>query len=291
MDQEKFVDVAGLRTRYFRKGQGPIVVFFHGGQIGSATDACSAHDWEPAFEPLSQSFDAVALDRLGHGGTDNPKTDDQFTMAASVEHAAQFLRAIGPGPYHVVGHSTGGFLVARLALEHPELIRTCVVVDGVSLYPGIGRDHIVRANPPQPRLSRDSIRWVLDRQCNCREAVTEGWIDHMLAIATSPKNQIAVRKMNDEGLLRTAYQPGIGKLLGATHRLLRETGLKCPTLLTWSLEDPVADISNGRLLVEMFQEKQPETEVRYFNKVGHYCFREQPRGFVHMLRHYLAMYR
>jgi pimeloyl-ACP methyl ester carboxylesterase len=176
----------------------------------------------------------------------------------------------------------------RLAFDHPELVKSCVIADGVSLYPGIGRDHIVRANPPRPLHSRDSIRWILERQCYSPASVTEEWVGQMFEIAKSEKNRAAVRKMNDQGLLRTAYIPGMGKLLGPTHRQLREKGLKCPTLLTWSLDDPVGDVSNGRLLVEMFQEKQPNTEVRYFNKVGHYSFREQPKHFTHMLKHYLA---
>jgi 2-hydroxy-6-oxonona-2,4-dienedioate hydrolase len=169
-------------------------------------------------------------------------------------------------------------------------VKSCVIVDGVSLYPGTGRDHIVRDGAPLPLNSRDSIRWVLERQCYLDAAVTDDWIDQMMAIVATEKNRIAVRKMNQEGLLRTTYLPGMGKLLGPTHRQLLERGLHCSTLLTWSLDDPLGDISNGRLLAEMFQAKQPETEVRYFNKVGHFGLRERPRQFVHMLKHYLAAF-
>ena len=288
MTSERFIDVNGLRTRYFEQGDGPLIVFFHGGQIGSATDACSAHDWRPLLDLISKSFRVIALDRLGHGATDNPKSDANYTVAASIEHAAQSLRALNRGPCHVVGHSTGGFLVARLSLDHPEMVRSCVVADGVALYPGIGRDHIIRHNPPKPYHSRESIRWICERQCNNLDAVTDEWIDQMLAITQTERNRIAVRKMNDDGLKNTTYLPGLSKQLGPTHRQLLEQGMPCPTLLTWSLDDPVGDISNGRLLVEMFQHKQPCTEVRYFNKAGHFTFREQPKKFAHMLKHYLA---
>ena len=37
---------------------------------------------------------------------------------------------------HVVGHSRGGYLVARLTLEHPEIIRSCIIVDSGTLAPG-----------------------------------------------------------------------------------------------------------------------------------------------------------
>jgi 2-hydroxy-6-oxonona-2,4-dienedioate hydrolase len=290
MAPERFIDVGGVRTRYFEQGAGPVIVLFHGGEIGSATDACSALDWEPIFGAISQSFCVVAVDRLGHGHTDNPRSDADYTMAASIEHAAQFLRALGKEPYHVVGHSSGGFLVARLGLIHPELLKTCVIVNGVSLVPGIGREHIVRNNPPNPFHSHSSIRWICERQCYSRDAVTDDWVDQIFNIAQSERNRLAVRKMNDERLRETVYLPGFAKQLGPTHRLLLERGMPCSTLLAWFLQDPVGDVSNGRLLVEMFQEKQPKTEARYFNRAGHYVFREQPKAFAMMLKHYVMAF-
>ncbi len=288
MITERFIDANGIRTRYFELNDGPTVVLFHGGHLGSAIDACSAQDWQPVLTPMSRAFRVIAVDRLGHGGTDNPKTDADYTIDASIRHAADFLQALNCGPCHVVGHSTGGFLAARLAIGHPELVKSCVLADAVSLYPGTGREHIVLAEPPKPYHTRDSLRWVSERQFYNSTAVDDDWIDHKLAIIRSDRNRIAVRKMNDDGLRATTYLPSFAQRLGPTHRYLLETGMPCPTLLTWSLEDPVGDISNGRLLVEMFQEKQPRTEVRYFNKTGHYSFREQPAAFALMLRHYLA---
>ena len=290
MAPELFIDLSGIRTRYFQQGDGSTVVLFHGGQLGSETDACSAEDWKPIFGLLCEQFRAVAVDRLGHGATANPLSDADFTMAASIRHAVEFLRALKSGPYHLVGHSTGGFLVTRIALEHPDLVRSCVVADGVSLYPGTGRDHIVRQNPPLPRLSQQCIRWVLERLCYDPNSVTDDWVEQMSSIADTQRNRTAVHKMQDQGLKRTCYVPNLGKLLGLTHQQLLQNGLKCPTLLTWTLNDPAGDVANGRLLVEMFQAKQPETEVRYFNRVGHYGYREQPKTFGHMLKHYLSVH-
>lgn len=290
MGQECFADVNGVRTRYFEQGTGPTVLLVHGGQIGSSTDACSAEDWHPVFNALARSFRVIGLDRLGHGYTDNPKSDDAYTMAASVEHVAGFLHAAGAKPCHLVGHSSGGFVAVRLALQHPDLVKSCVVSSGVALYPGVGRDHIVRNNPPQPLLSRNSIRWICERQFRRPEAVADAWIDSMLRIAGTERNRVVVRKMNDDGLKDKLYLPSAAKQLGPTHRQLLEKGMPCPTLLAWSLNDPVGDVANGRLLVEMFQQKQDATEVRYFNEAGHYIFHELPEAFALMLRHYISSY-
>ena len=71
----KFIDVEGIRTRYFERGSGETVVLVHGGAFGSTTGACSADDWDLNFDGLAQWFRVFAIDKLGQGYTDNPRTD------------------------------------------------------------------------------------------------------------------------------------------------------------------------------------------------------------------------
>lgn len=116
MTNEKFVDVDGIKTRYFEKGDGPVVVLFHGGHFGSHDCADCADDWGLNFDGLAKWFHVFAVDKLGQGHTDNPKRDEDYTMAAVVRHAYGFLKALGLRNVHPVGHSRGAFVVGRLAL-------------------------------------------------------------------------------------------------------------------------------------------------------------------------------
>ena len=115
----KFIDVEGIRTRYFERGSGETVVLVHGGAFGSTTGACSADDWDLNFDGLAQWFRVFAIDKLGQGYTDNPRTDDDYTMHAAVQHAYATLRALRIEGAHLVGHSRGGYLVCRLTVEQP----------------------------------------------------------------------------------------------------------------------------------------------------------------------------
>jgi pimeloyl-ACP methyl ester carboxylesterase len=73
MTGERFIDVDGVRTRYFDKGSGEVLVLFHGSHLGT-NDACeSALDWELNFDRLAEWFRVIAVDKLGQGHTDNPK--------------------------------------------------------------------------------------------------------------------------------------------------------------------------------------------------------------------------
>jgi 2-hydroxy-6-oxo-6-(2'-carboxyphenyl)-hexa-2,4-dienoate hydrolase len=135
MTEPKFIDVDGIRTRYFDKGSGEVLLLVHGSHFGTP-DACeSALDWEFNFDALARSFRVIAMDKLGQGYTGNPKTVADFTMAATVKHAARFIETLGLKNVHVIGHSRGGYVVARLTLDHPSWYAR-VIIDS-TLAPGL----------------------------------------------------------------------------------------------------------------------------------------------------------
>lgn len=290
MGPEHFAEIEGIRTRYFEAGAGAPVAFFHGGNLGVPGGAASARTWDPIFERLAPHCRVVAIDRLGQGLTDLPLSDADYTMTASARHAAAFLRAHGEGPYHLVGHSRGGHLVCRVAIEAPELVRTCTIVSSGTLSPGQVRNHIVHAKPPHPADGREGLRWFYERYSFNPSVVTEAWLDEAEALARTENHRTAVRKMEDEGLAAAVFFPSLMKERARTHRFLLEQGLHCPTLVPWGLQDPTADPENGKLLIEMLMHKQPLTEARYFNRAGHFVFREQPAAFALMLRRFVAAY-
>src|SRR5262245_51780502 len=95
MTGEKYIDVVGIKTRYFEKGSGSLVVLFHGGHFGSHDAADCAENWSLKFDELSERFHVFAVDKIGQGFTDNPERDEDYTTAAFVRHAYGFLRNVG----------------------------------------------------------------------------------------------------------------------------------------------------------------------------------------------------
>jgi 2-hydroxy-6-oxo-6-(2'-carboxyphenyl)-hexa-2,4-dienoate hydrolase len=287
MDGEKFIDVDGIRTRYFEKGSGPIVVLFHGGHFGSHDCADCAEDWSLNFDGLARRFHVYAVDKIGQGFTDNPQQDDDYTMVAVVRHAHGFLKTLGLGNVHPVGHSRGAYLVARLMLEYPELFASCILVDTNTLAPGISKNETVMANPPQPRLSRESQRWVLQKYSFGYEHIREEWLDEMVRIAALPKYREAVRKMEEVGLRTTRFLPHLARQKDETLGIIRDRGFGKPTLLAWSYNDPTATLDQGHALFELIARATPDSRMYIFNRAGHFSYREHPAEFNDMLMGFL----
>ena len=285
--QAKFVDVDGIETRYFEKGSGETVVLFHGGNFGSHHGADCAADWNLNFDGLAAECRVIAVDKIGQGYTDNPETDDDYTMARVVSHALGFLDALDLEDCHIVGHSRGAYLTCRMTLENPARIKSNNMVDTNTLGPGQGRNHIVFADTPKPYLSRESQRWVLENYSWNPKIVTEDWLDELMRVAALPKYLESVRKMLDEGLLERMFVPQLGREKRDTFDRLMRSGTQRPNLIVWGLNDPTATIDQGFGLYEIMVHKEPRTEMHVFNHAGHFSYREHPEAFNRLILDYV----
>lgn len=286
MTGEKFVDVDGIRTRYFEKGSGEIVVLLHGGYFGSTASANSADDWDLNFDGLARWFRVFAVDRLGQGYTGNPANDD-YTMDAVVRHAAAALHALGIAGAHLVGHSGGGYLVCRLTVERPELAKTCTIVDGGACAPGVGRDEFVLANVPAPALSAESQRWVLERQSCDPGCVTGEWIDALVAVAERPDYREAVRKMTVDGYQWTRFLPGLQTRKEEMFRILGTRGIQRPVMQMWGDRDPVVSLDQAMQLFRILAGQERRARWHILSRAGHFGFRERPERFNEVLKSFI----
>ena len=283
----RFVDVDGINTRYFDKGEGRTVVLFHGGNFGSPHGADCAADWNLNFDGLAQDFRVIAVDKIGQGFTDNPASDDDYTMASVVSHALRFLEVLDLGDCHIVGHSRGAYLTCRMTLEDPSRIKANIMVDTATLGPGQGRNHIVFADTPQPFLTRESQRWVMEHYSYNPKCVTEDWLDELMRVAGLSKYREAVEKMEAGGLFPTVFEPHLGRQKSETFDMIADRGTKRPNLVIWGNNDPTATLDQGLVLFQMLVHKEKRTEMHVFNESGHFTYREHPEAFNRLLGDYI----
>ena len=104
----------------------------------------SREDWAEVLEPLSVHGRTVAPDLRGHGDTSHgpPESYDLPTLVGDL---AAFASAIDAPRFDLLGHSMGGMTALRFALEHPERVRSLILMDTSSAPPPEGRREIMEA--------------------------------------------------------------------------------------------------------------------------------------------------
>jgi 2-hydroxymuconate-semialdehyde hydrolase len=72
----------------------------------------------------------VVPDLLGYGMSSRAAAEN-LTLPRQAEHVNKLLQYLGVESAHIVGHDLGGGIAQILAVQHPELVRSLVVIDGV----------------------------------------------------------------------------------------------------------------------------------------------------------------
>lgn len=130
-----FVEVDGLRLRYARRGpdDGVPVLLLHG--FGGDLD-----NWMFNLDALAEAAPVVALDLPGHG--QSTARLPGATLGELANCVVRFLDALGIAQVHAVGHSMGGAIAARMALDHPARVKTVALVNSAGLGEEISATYI-----------------------------------------------------------------------------------------------------------------------------------------------------
>ena len=100
-------------------GHGPTVVLVHG--LGSRIE-----HWLPTARILAPDYRVVLAELPGHGET---ALNEPLTLERAASSLEAAIAREGAGPVTLVGHSLGGLVAAQVALDHPEQVRSLVLVE------------------------------------------------------------------------------------------------------------------------------------------------------------------
>ena len=285
MGPPKFLDVGGVRTRYFEAGWGTPLLLIHGGQFG---DYYSSFSWSLNFQKLSQHFHVAAFDKLGMGHTDNPRRETDYTMQATIEHAHSFVSALGFKGCAVAGHSRGALVAAKLAIDHPNLFNWLVVIDSNTLGPEDPSrpkhfyDEIEKRAPKVP--TRDSVQDEAKANSYSRGHITPDFVDELYEIARLPKTVTARGWMKKHN---RAFFKTVDEVKKETLDMIRSGRLKQRTLVVWGSHDPSAPVPIAFRLFRLMSEAEVEVELHVFSRSGHCSFREHPDEFSRLVSNFV----
>lgn len=102
-----------------RRGDGPDVLL-----IAGLSDPAEA--WQAQLDGLCDRYRVTAFDNRGAGRT--PLPDGPLSVVMMADDAAALLRALDVPAAHVAGFSGGSLIAQELALNHPDLVRSLVLM-------------------------------------------------------------------------------------------------------------------------------------------------------------------
>jgi pimeloyl-ACP methyl ester carboxylesterase len=102
-----------------RHGQGPDVLLIAG--LGDPAEA-----WQPQLDGLADRYRLIAFDNRGAGRT--PLSGGPLSATTMADDAGALLRTLEVPSAHVAGFSMGSAIAQELALRHPELVRSLVLM-------------------------------------------------------------------------------------------------------------------------------------------------------------------
>ena len=257
--RSEYVQAGPYRLHYLQTGAGPSLVLVH----GLASNA--AQDWGRLLAPLGRRFQVYAPDLPGFGESERPPGAD-YAIPMQVEALRAFMAAVGLDKARVVGISMGGWIAARLAGEHPEMVERLLLVAAAGMRPDA---EPIPVDALFPR-DEDGVRRLV------------ATVRHKAPVPPSfVARDILARRLREEWIVRrTVESMGAGRdwLNGTLGRA------KMPVLIVWGKQDRLIPVAYASKLEAEF----PRADLKVLDGCGHVPMADCPEAFDREMMPFLA---
>jgi len=221
--------------------------------------------WFSWMPTLVQKYRVVRMDLRGHGDSQIPAESDPFSLDLLVQDASQLIDLVGEGAVHVVGNSAGGYVAQKLAIRHPEQVKTLA---SFGATPGLKHSH---APTWIPKIQEVGLKRFLADTIHERfdENADPDLVQWFIEQAGS----------NDPAFIARFV------LHMCTHDFMEElVHIKCPTLLVAAGRE---SIGNADAYTEM-QKRIPDCELLHIDTAAHNICDGYPQRCSQYLMDFLA---
>jgi len=258
----------GVRIAYSDTGVGDeTIVFSHGLLWSSAM-------FEPQIRELSKRYRCIAFDFRGQG--DSEVCENGYDIETLCDDAWGLIETLTSGPVHWVGLSMGGFVGQRMAVYHPELIKSLTL--------------LCTAADPEPRRNMPKYTAMLATFRATRSTrLLSGAISRiMLAPSTrkDPDRRHVVERASEQ--FRSLDSVGVGRAVAGVirrrdfrHMLGR---IQAPTKVVAGAEDQAISAGRSQELADGIAGAHYQTVPR----VGHTMTLEAPEAVTEAVAGFIA---
>ncbi|MFD0726740.1 alpha/beta fold hydrolase [Lysobacter brunescens] len=118
------IELAGYRTHYIEKGEGPPLILLHGFFYDT-------YLWAENIDALARHFKVYALDLWGCGYSTRDPMDYGYALYA--EQLRLFMDAMGLAHASIAGQSMGAGTAIKFCVEHRDRVDRLVLVDAAGM--------------------------------------------------------------------------------------------------------------------------------------------------------------
>jgi pimeloyl-ACP methyl ester carboxylesterase len=235
-----------------RRGEGPDVLLVAG--LGDPAEA-----WQPQLDGLADRYRVTAVDNRGVGRT--PLSDGPLSAATMADDAAALLHALEVPSAHVAGFSMGSAIAQELALRHPELVRSLVLVSTYARADALFRSQLnfwrwlPEVAPSERAFFKAFFTWVYTPRAHA-----EGLVDLFVeeAMAFSPQQSIEAFQAQVDVCLEHETADRLAEITAPALVLAGEFDVILPPRFGQAV---AAAIPNARFEVLPEQAHQPFQEI------------------------------
>jgi pimeloyl-ACP methyl ester carboxylesterase len=256
-----------LAYRYFGEEGRPPLVILHG-LLGSS------RNWSTVGKILARSFDVFALDLPGHGESPAAPAGD-YSFSSMAADVTAWLDERGPARPFLLGHSLGGKVAMRLAVDAPARVRGLVVAD---IAP---RDY-----PPHHLAAFDAMR-ALDLPSLASRAQAEEFLRARLADTALARFLLTNLVREADGAFR--WRMDLAGLMAALPQLSRSpltAGEQFPgatLFLRAENSDYIRDSDRPAISAHF-----PRHQILQLGQAGHNLHVDQPAAFAAALEYFAS---
>ena len=237
--------------------------------------------WEeaPKFLPGRR---LLAPDFPGFG--DSGLKTDRVDVLFLLDSVRSLIEELGLGYFNLVGFSTGGLIAAHLALQSPERIGKLALVAAAGLGPGIPFrpfSNLVAAFPQIHRvlywgagLNLWLMRRGLRRLVHDPSKMPESFLIQTRQMLRQPGAGAAWRKFLQAELIGDHFRNQVAGSLPE---------ISVPTILLHGRHDQMVAVDHSILAARQIR----SSEIRIFERCGHWIHREDPAAFYAALSNFL----
>lgn len=256
------INIGDIEINYQGQGQGTPLILIHG--LNSDVSG-----WVFVVPEFSKCYRTIAIDVRGHGESGKP--DIPYSIKMFSNDLYNFCQKLRIFKFHILGLSMGGAIAQQFALQHPEMIRSLILVSTFSYI-----DEYLKEAFLKLRRSLDTGGYPAFFDEVVKLAFTPKYIrENPESIATLKEKRI---KINSPVAIARATEACLN------FNLKDEISkINLPTLILSGREDVFTPLH----LAEQIHKSIKGSEWKIIDEVGHNLYIEKPKEMVEAVLEFL----